>query len=238
MARSYCGTFLVGFRRTNYVVIAADRLAVAQVPGGDPVVKFFNKIVIHPELPLAISVAGLGTFDDGSPAESDGIPAQELIRQAFDLIKKPEHLDFNSISRCVGHSVLPFVQKQRNLNKQQGKSSLDSTTLMVATCREGFTALFSLRLGETTQVESPVKGIRMRLLPTKASKTYFAEMQRSRKDFLLGEEARSREKLAAHARALIQIGIDCAREAHGGENRECGGEVDVAIIDRDGARFA
>ena len=183
------------------------------------------KVVCHSSLPLAWATSGVG--------ELDHVSVSQRLRQ-FDETVSAEDLDNrNHFVTKVDDFFRPLVEQEKGFPEYAANpdkvmlglhvawfagAAIDGGLLVIDPPDEPFFDPIAFRIS----AEGPVYAAMTAAFPDDA--------------LLEGQQFDDACDLAAHFRHLIQIGAAAEREAQHGRRLMIGGPVDVAHVDRVGAR--
>lgn len=218
-------TIVAAAQRPTFVAIAADQLWHG-VSGGAQVEGHHCKIILHETLPLAVATAGFAFLG------SSNTQTQDLVRS---VIASLSTVDPDVVARLLESSFRDLVQDQRIAAIAAGADpAMAKLDLFVGTFSDQKSRIERLRFHadkmdrvSSTEFLSAVDSIR----PFYSSGKYASD------SMLFGDSETSERRLGEHLRRLLRDGIGAEAALHGGRNRQVGGNVDVAIVNADGARF-
>jgi hypothetical protein len=220
--------------RNHYAILAADRFYCKGNPAAPDTVGYARKIVAHSTLPLAIAIGGMGELkDDENPHPEIGIPVAELLRKrVFPKIDKHHDLLHPTLEELVQSVMLPLVRNHLRQEEvfPKAKRSCGYVDLVMAIGERGNAGLVWLRLADVVRQQSDGADVALGPDPVQG---YFDGMVQGK---LFGLALMDQRELCEHAVGVVREAIRIEAAAYGGVNRECGGSVDCAVIDRVGVK--
>jgi hypothetical protein len=227
MAEPRYGTVVFAVRRERFAILAADQLCHGI--GLEPTLR--RKIVTHPSLPIAIAVAGYEKL----PVD-DGQPVPNHVKEALDSLGPCEHLTLDSVRTALEHRLKEFAAQAF---EQRFESDGDSAqcNLTIALMEGQFAKLAKLVFtkGDPGFDASMCEFI----LPPVHILKYLQGIDNDRIDELFGKDLGDPDLLIERVRSTIEelISVDEQREKTERCERDIGGPIDIAIVDREGARL-
>jgi hypothetical protein len=227
------GSIVIAIRRYEFVLIASDSFSTRNPGQNDYRRSIVNKIEIHPKLPVAVATAGLADLPIVNGASFEGqVGVREVVGNLFSACRYERHLKRENIEKEIRRRFLPQVQAVHNLESERpdlaGRGHLD---IIVATYAERKTELTRFRLEDRVKILKDDG----QLVCSGLAEEYY--LPRVRNPNLYGDQFTSLPDIAAQVCRSVQEGIDF-EAAHKAENeRECGGPINLAIVDSNGARL-
>jgi hypothetical protein len=216
------GTIIFAARRRRFVLLAADQLYHGS--GGS----FLEpKIVLHPDLPAAVGCAGLHALPIG------GRRVVDQVREVLKRFATPRALTMEALrarleKRLAGHA--------RAAHLREGDPSLKGKTrceLHLAIVLGGVAHLGQLSM--TDRVDFTAHDHQVVSGPPDLVQRLMMEHEPHGREYL-GENLEDPDQLAACMLEVMAEGIGIDGEIRGEDARECGGPVDLVVVDRYGAR--
>jgi hypothetical protein len=233
LLRPLTGTIVIAVRREEFVLIASDSFSTRNHGRQDYHRAIVNKIELHPKLPMAVATAGLGDLPIMRGDDIQGqIEVRKVVQNLFLTCRYERHLKKDHIEREVRRLFHPQVRAAHNLENERpelrGRGHLD---VVVATYAERRTELIRLRLdkGVTILINDG------QLACSGVTEEYY--QPRVRDPNLYGDQLSSPPEVAGQLRRSVQAGIDFETSRKVENERECGGPINLAIVDSKGARF-
>ena len=219
------GTIVVAVGRQHFAVVVADRLYHGHDALGRLTQGTHDKIVLHRILPLVLATAGFAFLPpDGRPTTGD-------LRAVAESIKRPADLDVAAIADRFKHRFLEIVRAcRREMTADQlDKAKID---VFVAVVRKGEASVARLRLTDDQEfIENPP------LSAPSSLETFYSGGRYADDAEVYGDRFANGPGLARHLKRVVADGIAAEAALNGGSNLEVGGGIDIAIVDKTGARF-
>jgi hypothetical protein len=224
LARS--GTIVFAVRRPSFAVLAADQQWHGFDAAGQPLTGTHPKVVLHPTLPLAFATAGFAFLPAG------GVPVTRYLVEVVEDITEPGQLHPPELAQRLAGRLHPLVIQARRAPFRPEDEMKRKLDVLIALVREGQAELGRLRLDENARWE-----VRGEFLSAPDSlKTLYTTGRYAIDAHLYGDAISEPLALAQHLAGVIGEGIEAEAVQYGGRNRECGGGIDVILIDPTGAR--
>jgi hypothetical protein len=210
--------------RPPYALVAADRLYRGMIfeQGRDPVPLsgFHTKVWIHPSLPIAVATAGIAVLG----AEPTAAVIERVLSEPIT----------GSPSKVIGYRLRdvlqPLVIQELDMGGYADMPPEHAVVAVYIAVSEGGKAGGAiLKVGRTSTMQGALNAVG----PPKSAEAAYASRSESS---LFAYHLSDPKQLADHMRRVIREGIAESERVLGSE-AEAGGEVDVALVDPNGARF-
>jgi hypothetical protein len=224
----YSGTILIGVRRSDCVVIGAERYSYAGDAHNPLTHDYHCKLLSFDSRHLILATAGISTYpnlhwpDKGATFEP--VTSRSLLTDAIDRLSHTMHLSVDLLMNEVHNRVYPYVQHANDISVRRGEHA-SLTNIMIALLQEGQPTLAMLTLSD--KIDIATKQELYIQPPTTLSDYYQATII---SDHMFDTRNYSPRDVAAKVGQLIWGGIQHERTANGGVNLHCGGGIDVKIL--------
>jgi hypothetical protein len=217
------GTIVLALRRPAFAVIAADRrFTVDDGSHGE-----HPKVVMHATLPFACATGGIAHFA--------GLATTEHIQNILDGFHGNGGVPtFSEVAMRFSHHFAPLLAPF--LQSPPPGVDLVRIRLEVAMARveAGVAEIADYVLTDQPNVSLGSQGF---IRPPAGLATFYTPPAWTAAQ-LRGSPTATAPELALHARNVLEAGIAADAEAHNGQNAECGGGVDVVVVNGTGASAA
>jgi hypothetical protein len=234
------GTIIFGARRESFVVVAADQGAAPRESDSPAPVSLLiqRKIVLHRDLPVAAAMGGLATISIGSfPTLAGEMLISDILQEVFDeFVPRSNHV-LDDLIELIVLRLLPLTRSQGPFLTAKGYNPDCHVAVVLASYISGCGDLTCIRMDQEAYLRKYPDTL---LIPTRLQENFrdiYCSASPEVNDKLMGKNLKSAGELIDHARTTVREGIERERSLYGGQNRECGGDVDVAIVDADGRKF-
>jgi hypothetical protein len=233
MRDQLAGSIVIAVRRDEFVLIASDSFSTRNHGRHDYHRSIVNKIELHPKLPMAVATAGLADLPILKGSNPEGqVNVREVVRDLLATCRYDRHLKKENIEKEIRRLFLRPVQAIQNLENERpeliGRGHLD---IIVATYADRKTELTRFRLEERMTILK-YDG---QLACSGVTEEYY--QRRARNADLYGEQFTRLPEIAAQLCRSVQSGIDFEAARTADNERECGGPINLAIVDSGSARF-
>jgi hypothetical protein len=217
------GTIVLALRRPTFAVIAADRrFTVDDGSHGE-----HTKLVMHASLPFACATGGIAHFA--------GLPTTEHIQAILDgFLGVGGVPTFNEVAMRFSQHFAPLLAPLL----QSPPPGVDPAHLRVevamARVQAGVAEIADYVLTDHPSLSVGGQGF---IKPPAGLATFYTPPAWTTAQ-LRGSPTATAPELALHARNVLEAGIAADATAHNGQNAECGGGVDVLVVDGTGASAA
>jgi hypothetical protein len=219
------GTILFAARRTRFVVLAADRLYHGR--GRPPILE--PKIVLHPTLPAAVACAGLRRL----PLQGPLVVGQ--VRDVLAHFRSRGGLTMEALRARLAKGLAGHARAAYRAEADpalRGKTRCE-LFLALATGREAQLGRLAMQEDVLFADDEP------EALSAPAHLVLRLEAEHGRgagRDAYLGAGLEGIDRVAARALAIAEEAVRIDGEIMGEDARECGGPIDLVVVDRTGAR--
>jgi hypothetical protein len=234
------GTIIIGTTKDGYAVLAADRMASTWENGTSVPAGFHRKISLHDRLPIAIATAGLVyVFKHGISTHPKFVRTKTCIRFILNRLTSLDASTLPFIKAQYGKLMRPGILKAREESSQNPATHEKCNVVVaIALFYEDAPQLHAIGLDFITGNIITEDHCAFILNPPSINDLYKkTEHDKSTYKHFLGEHETDPDRLSRHIHDSIARGIRVEAENHGGQNLECGGTIDVAMVDARGARF-
>ena len=231
------GTIVVGKRLKGSVVIAADQRWCGTDENGQFKWGSGCKIVFHSKrrIPLMFATSGMRDLYRGESADlSSSLRPRDILRQSFNEINGFDNLKEKNILKIIESSLFYLVRNTRHLLLP---IEPDCTNLfldvIVAFVRRGKADLLTVRMNDGIK---PTVNRPSTLHSPYSLEDFYNNVLFKDSLFSKGIHNHDYKVVATHLHDAVMRGIAEEARINGGENRQCGGPVDVAVVDSNGCR--
>lgn len=223
------GTIIMGIQRPSFVVLGADQLEHGHDAFGRPYEAFNRKIVLHPKLPLALATAGYANFSTQRKTIEHLEEVIGRISESVDLTL--EHLRSELVDELHANVLL-------RLNDASGRpgfdSNLEKLDVFIALVNRHQASFGLLRLTHEVQFTSSTGG---QIGAPSLIGPFLSQGRYADEGVLFGDNYQDSDSLACHVHRVLSeaIGVAVLLES---PVRTIGGNVDIVIVDAEGARIA
>ena len=224
-------TILIGTRRDASVVIATDRRWHGSGPSGAFTTGTTTKLVVHPGLPLALASGGFLRL----PVGGEAVRVTALLDAILAEITGPDQLAMEPIFRLLVARLHPAVLAAlANPSLAAVPEERQVTTVLVGMVTRGRAQLGRVLLSRDVAGDIDELGL---ISAPLALRERFTSGAYADEDALYAGRIACPERIAAHFRETIAGAVAEEARLNGGQNREVGGGIDVAIVRAGAARL-
>ena len=222
-------TLTISVQHPTFVLLSSERLQhrvdslTTETVIGPPA-SYSRKVVIHESLPLAFATAGLG--------ELGGRSTTTLLAEFAETLSSPSELVGVEVGKRLVTHFGPLVQGElaRAGVPSGSPLKLDVHVGLYGATPELYFVHITVDSATSTKTTGQVG------CPTTVKR--FFQSTKYRNDIeIFGKPQIGANRLAEQLRKLFAEAIAFEKKASGGSNREIGGAVDIALVDKSGARF-
>jgi hypothetical protein len=208
---------VMGVCRETFVVLAADRTR-EDWGGPGP-----ERLLLHPTLPLAVAVTGLGELRD--PRSGRPVDTHEVVRRVLAEMVQPNELALERIEARLANRLQPMVRETRRDPGVRVAGAVSWVDLLIGFHNGRAPGMGRLRVGEGVEV----CGLSTYVDVPPELRAYYRSGAYAAPGAVLGERLSDPLFVAHHLRDVMVDGL-----YHLGLARE----ADVATITAKGARLA
>jgi hypothetical protein len=234
------GTIIVGVTRDNYAILATDRLWSTH--GNDEPFRSgsHRKISLHKRLPIAIATAGITTVYRHRES-----PRNNLIRVRTyieTILRRISIIDSNTIPLIKSEYerlILPGLTRARAENWHiPNRIAKTNIFVIVVSLYDNTPQIHAIGLDAATGNVTTEPHPAFIMSPSSLNDLYKQHYKENHTyGYFLGEHIHDQLRLSSHIYNSIATGIHEEAKKYAGQNRECGGGIDIALIDAHGARL-
>jgi hypothetical protein len=217
-------TILLATKRDSFAILASERLESGP---NKPSQGLDSKLVCHPTLPLAFGVGVMKGNLWWVPAPARrGRPITAFLEEVADEIASPDGLVFSAIANRVKAKLQPgYDEMQRDV------------VIAIALFRDGKAEVGFQQVGSRARLFMGNRPPFLRGSTSLLSSFYLPKYGPPRHELVHNSSMTDATEVVETVRKFVADGIRYEQATVPAERRQCGGKVDVMLIDEGGARL-